>query len=681
MKTAILFMTAILATDASAARRALLIGINDYSATSMTTRARHAPPPPGREWPTLFGAVNDVGILREMLVESYGFARADVVTLTDHDATRDAILAKIKEHLLDPAAKGDVLFFYYAGHGSQIRNSRSDEDDGLDESIVPADSRLGAPDIRDKELRRLFNRILDKGARLTVMLDHCHSGSGARGLPSGAVARSVQADPRDLRDATNYGPRPESRGALVLSATQDFDRAWEIRDRDGQMHGVFTWAFIRALRDAPGGETASDTFLRADARMRYETPFQEPVLAGPDSARHAPVLGTRKDRRGERTVVAVEKVQRDGTVVLQGGWANGLAVGTELRSGTTRVVVETMDGLARSAGRLIAGTTHSGALLEVAAWTAPRTQPLRVWMPRAAGDLAPLARRMAAEAAKRGIRWIDDPTEAAAVHLLRWSDGAWESIDPDGGKSVVKDPLVAMAKLRKGASLFVQFPGPVDALSIDGVVAVARADGADYLLAGRYSGGKLSYAWVRPAVRSSDRRRSGLPVRSEWVSSATALREHAQRLRKIQMWHFLESPPGARAPYRLALRRVKDRAFVGDGTLTGDERYEIVARAASPRMQPRYFYAFVIDSHGTSTLLYPRDGSVENRLADARQQVSLGDFRVGPPYGIDTFILLTTDEPLPSPWILAWDGVRGPFDPGQWTIERVVVESVPPRRH
>lgn len=681
MKIFIAFIAVILATDAAAAGRALIIGINDYSVAPAATRVRHAPPPPGRAWPTLFGAVNDARILEQMLICSYGFAPENVKVLTDREATHDAILQSLEQHLVAPAAKGDVVFFYYAGHGTRITNSLSDEDDRYDEAIVPADSRLGAPDIRDKQLRRYFNRVLDKGARLTVMMDNCYSGSGARGgLPNGAVARGVRPDLRDLRDATNYGPRPEARGALVLSSTQDSERAWEIRDPDGEMHGVFTWAFLRALRDAPGGEAAEHTFLRADARMRYETPFQEPVLAGDESARSAPFLGPRVDRRGERTVIAVERVQSDGTVILQGGWANGLSLGSELRNGTARVAVTAMRGLARSEARLLAGKTQSGALLEVAAWTPPRTRPLRLWMPRAPGDLASLAKRLASEAAKRGMRWIDDPTSTAAeMHLLRWNGAAWETIGPGGVTGSGNDPLALLAALPRGTPLFVQFPGPLDAIAADGIAAVARPEGADYLLTGRYTGGKLSYAWVRP---HRDRRKIALPVRSEWVSSAAALREHAARLRRIHLWHVLEAPPGSRAPYRLALRRARDRAFVSDGILTGDERYELVARAAAPHAQPRWFYAFIIDSHGKSTLLHPLDGSVENRLAASQPQVSLGEFRVGPPYGLDTFVFLTTDEPLPSPWILAWDGVRaGPFDAGQWSIERVVVESVKPRPH
>ncbi len=193
----VLLVAAAVDLHAAERRRALLIGINDYTASHL---GKHpiAPPAPGRDWPNLTGAVNDVRILKEMLPLLYGFAPGDIVTIIDQAATRVTILDAIKRQLVEPASKGDVLLFYYAGHGSQVRNSLSDEPDKLDESLVPADSRLGAADIRDKELRALFNQILDRGARLTVMLDNCHSGSGARGLPTGARPRGVKPDLRDV---------------------------------------------------------------------------------------------------------------------------------------------------------------------------------------------------------------------------------------------------------------------------------------------------------------------------------------------------------------------------------------------------------------------------------------------------------------------------------------------------
>lgn len=723
-------------------RRALLIGINDYSASRLRTRPRLAPPP-GRDWPNLSGATNDVAAMQEMLVLLYGFDRRDIVTLTDQAATRSAILQTLDRHLVAPAAKGDVLFFYFAGHGSQVRNSLSDEPDKLDETLVPADSRLGIRDIRDKELRPLFNRILDRGARLTVLLDNCHSGSGARGLPTGARPRGVDADPRDFADRTNSGPLPENRGALILSAAQDFDKAWETRDEQGNMHGAFSWAWMRAMRDSSAGESAGETFLRAQARMRAETPYQEPVLAG-NPAQLSPFLGSRSDRRGERIVVGVETVGPDGTVLVQGGWATGLSLGSELRvlsdrETNLRLTITAIHGLGQSEARMqtpgrMPPSIRSGALLEVVGWAAPPDRPLRVWMPRMPGNvnaIAALARRLTDLAARRNVRWLSDPADVTSTHLLRRGNHEWELLGPDGTVERLgpepSDAIAAIAKIQAGSSLFVQFAAPaalIDGIDVgpgtdrEGIVPTDRAEAADYILVGRYSARRLAYAWMRPAVRSDDRRKTGLPVRTTWIAedgrddtlrdSARALRDSVLRLRKIHAWHLLESPSEGRWPYRLALRRERNGEWAADAVI-GEENYTVALRGGSTRARQRYVYVFVIDSYGKSVLLFPRSGSVENRFPlapPAPAEIPLGTaatFEVAPPYGVDTYVLLSTDEPLPNPWILEWDGVRtrapqelSPLEelllltgsssrgrrrvtPSAWSLERVVFESVPPR--
>jgi len=730
-------------------RRAVLVGINDYTASRLTARPRPPAPPP-RDWPNLAGTVNDVEALKEMLVLLYDFEERDIVTLTDQAATRSAILKTLEQHLAKPAAKDDVLLFYFAGHGSQVRNSFSDEPDKLDESLVPADSRLGVLDIRDKELRPLFNRILDRGARLNVIFDNCHSGSGARGLATGARPRGVKADLRDVADRTPYGPRPEDRGALVLSATQDSDAAWETRDDDKKMHGAFSWAWIRAMRDSSAGESASETFARAAARLRAERPYQEPVLAGNPDATFSPFLGIRKDRRGERTVIAVEKVRADGTVMLQGGWANGLAVGSELRvwsdaAVTVRVTITALLGLGRSEGRLPTGwpmpqAIRSGALMEVVGWVAPAGRPLRVWMPRVSDDSAAivaLARKLSAEAVRRGIRWIRDPIDITPSYLLRRGTRDWELLGPAGDVEYLgpdaSDAIAGIAKI-PAATLFVQFPAPaklIDGIDVgpgsdrEGIDPTDRADDADYILVGRYSNSRLAYAWVRPAMRGSDRRKTGLPLNSAWKTedhrddtlrdTVAELREDVLRLRKIQSWHLLESPVEARFAYRLDLRRERDGQWAKEGAVIGDEKYALFLRAPKPptRLQPRFIYVFTIDSHGRSFLLFGTS-SVENRFplpltpgqTYPSADISLGPtatFDIAPPYGVDTYFLLTSDEPLPNPRVLEWEGIRAgapapqtaleelllltatgsrarrPATPSTWSIERVFFEAVPPR--
>jgi hypothetical protein len=730
-------------------RRALLVGIDDYTAGRLDPQPGAAPVP-GRDWPNLKGAVSDAGAMEELLVRLYGFDRSDIITLTDQAATRVAILQALDQHLAEAAAKDDVLFFYFAGHGSQVRNSLSDELDGLDESIVPADSRAGAPDIRDKELRRLFNRVLDRGARLTVMLDNCHSGSGARGLWTGARPRGVRADPRDVADGADPGPRPEDRGALILSAAQDFDTAWETRDERGVFHGAFSWAWMRAARDSSPGESAHETFLRAQARLRAETPYQEPVIAGDAEARLSPFLGVRGDRRTDRTVVAVEKVRSDGTVVLQGGWVNGLSIGTELRAteGPSKVhlAITALHGLGQSEARLkppgrsMPRAIQSGALVEVVGWAAPPSRPLRVWMPRVPDTvqvLAGLARSLSAQASKRGVRWVSDPIEVTPTHLLRHGAGEWELLGPEGAIETIgsdSGAITAVAKLPAGSSLFVQFPAPaalIDALGVgpgsgrEGVQPADRPEDADYILVGRYSSRHLGYAWMRPGVKRLDRRKTGLPLRSAWIAPdvhggdalrdlVPTLRNLLLRLHRIQAWQLLESPDEARWPYRLVLRRERDGEQARD-RVVGEEKYDLALRAVTPlpaRVSPRYVYVFAIDSDGESVMPFPLNGAVENRFPLPPEpaqsdyppkEIPLGSFEVAPPYGIDTFFLLSTDEPLANSSVLEWQGVRTrqpqvltPLEqllaltgsnsrstlivtPSSWSLEKVVVESVPPR--
>lgn len=689
-------------------RHALLIGINDYTASHLKTSPQWKAAP-GRDWPDLGGAANDAAGLRDMLTARCGFSPTDITTLSDQAATRDAILQSIRSRLIDNVQKGDIVFFYFAGHGSQVRNSKSDEPDKLDESIVPADSQRGAPDIRDKDLRRLFNAILDRGARLTVMIDACHSGSGARGLPTGSRSRGIAPDLRDVADGGPYGPRPENRGALVLSASQDFANAAETPDHQ---HGAFTWAWMRSLRAAAVDEPAIETFLRAQGRLRGETPFQDPVLAGNESARRTPFLGTSSASR--RAVVAVQRIRSDGMAVLEGGWANGLDVGTELRpvgaTGGPRFVIISIDGLVRSTARISGASapTPPGTLLEIAAWAAPPLAQLAVSIPRttaSAGEIRTLAAAVQRAARERGLKWVADPVVSTPGYVIRWNGHGWELLH-DTTVTPAKSPTAAVSAIDRG-SLFFQAPVPdelADGIHFEGsaVTIVDRPQDAHYVLAGRFRDRTLEYAWVRPGVSRTDRHKTPLPLRSTWLTyapdDAEAFEYRALCLHKILAWNELESPPYSRWTYHLAL----------PARLTGGEAYPLVMKADGARAPKRFVYAFAIDSYGQSALLFPPSGSVENHFPigeTAPGEVALGRIRITPPYGVDTYFLLTTAEPIADPWVLQWDGIRGqpPMTPTalerllaatssatrspasiatpvKWSIERVTVESVAPRR-
>jgi hypothetical protein len=65
----------------------------------------------------------------------------------------------------------------YSGHGGQAPARDGDEDDGMNETILPVDFQQ-AGQMEDDELHMIMVRPLPVGCRLTALFDSCHSGTG-----------------------------------------------------------------------------------------------------------------------------------------------------------------------------------------------------------------------------------------------------------------------------------------------------------------------------------------------------------------------------------------------------------------------------------------------------------------------------------------------------------------------
>jgi len=144
-------------------KRALLVGIN-YTGTRNELR----------------GCINDVILMNNTITHKFGFTdNKNKRTLTDSSATTQNILERL-EWLVDDAQPGDVLFFHYSGHGSQIISTDYNNDyepDGKDEIICPIDLNWRDKVIKDDDFKRIFSR-LPEDVNLTILLDCCHSGDG-----------------------------------------------------------------------------------------------------------------------------------------------------------------------------------------------------------------------------------------------------------------------------------------------------------------------------------------------------------------------------------------------------------------------------------------------------------------------------------------------------------------------
>ena len=258
------------------------------------------------------------------------------------------------------------------------------------------------------------------------------------------------------------------------------------------------------------------------------------------------------------------------------------------------------------------------------------------------------------------------------------------------------------------------------------------------------------YAWVMPdATEASVREMAGqtrktvagylpLPIRSDWVKlgatdaevtqgAGASLTEKAIRLARVRAWLTLETPPSANSfPYRLAFQDVASGKMRDSGDLRDGEKFKLFLQAnpdavKNPQgLEMRWVYVFVIDHFGKGSLIFPAPGhgNEANHLPYAQVgdqpkfdaliplsgEKAEYDFSISEPFGVDSYFLLTSREPLDNPDVLEFDGLRtrggsrdagGPLMnllsgmsagsrgarraqvPGTWSIESVSFRSVP----
>ena len=254
-------------------KRALLVGINKYQAV-----------------PKLQGSINDIETMRQILLTRWGFPERNISILKDEAATRAGILAAL-EQLVKETGPQDTVYFHFSGHGSQVEDLNGDEEDGLDETLVPQDGRSGdVRDITDDELDAVFARLRAKNA--FIVLDSCHSGSATRSLD--IRTRSIPRDNRvDIyRKADQASVKTRAVIPVVTSRYVVMSGAASNQEAldgpvDGRYHGFFTFALARSLSTAGAGATPRDIFGGVERELkRIQTHFgrssmPEPQLEAP----------------------------------------------------------------------------------------------------------------------------------------------------------------------------------------------------------------------------------------------------------------------------------------------------------------------------------------------------------------------------------------------------------------
>jgi hypothetical protein len=285
-------------------KKALLVGINEY---------KDAP---------LRGCVNDVKLMKKVLIEFHDFMDGYIRILVNREAKRQNIIDGLKWLAEgDKTGRPAVRVFYYSGQGHFVPDENGDEPDGRDEAIAPFDY-LEEGYLIDDELKKLYDSFPPPD-NLTLIMDCCHSGTNQRDAGNDLIYRYFPTTLEERQAiAAAYRKFHESQRQFVLNeikkqpktknmTQEEFERrvlaamekfktqrfgASNVRENnillaacqrdqkaadgkfDGVYHGVFTYYLAKTLRDASGKITYHDLIEKVGKRLYDNSCQQVPQL-------------------------------------------------------------------------------------------------------------------------------------------------------------------------------------------------------------------------------------------------------------------------------------------------------------------------------------------------------------------------------------------------------------------
>lgn len=271
--------------------RAVLVGVDEYERSDI---------------PSLRGCVNDVLLVRWLLKTCFDVPNEDLRVLVNSRATKENIVRRLGA-VLDRSEPGDLVIFYFSGHGTQVRDRDGDElRDALDEVICPYDMDWDRGTyLVDDDLDAALES-LRPGVMMEAIFDCCFWGAGARSLIPEPVVQGLRPDVRFIPPPVDVFARSEGdeerlphhrlarsevfTGRNVLwAASQEGQPAAEDYI-DGRAHGIFTFYGCQLIVESierPPPWNYSRAQLLDDLRACFEEQAyeQRPELAAPPDLR------------------------------------------------------------------------------------------------------------------------------------------------------------------------------------------------------------------------------------------------------------------------------------------------------------------------------------------------------------------------------------------------------------
>ena len=332
---------------------AVLIGLNFYP--NLSNRLR--------------GTINDIDDVETSLKAFYGAVNvmrfaAQVTGKADQTAppgppdqwpTFDNITAGLKK-VADQASPNDKVYVHYSGHGTLQSTSglgyNYQDDNGVDAALVlyEPNARERIRYLRGIELASSLDHLVNKGLKLTVILDACHAGGISRDDEPDVRGMSWSAEvaaefPSRIPEVGSSFPFADTfyrdaqlknswllnpHGFTLIAACEPHEQAKEIRVGRERFHGALSYHLLEAFAfhssDLNGTVTHDMVYRRVCAKMYAKVDGQHPVFIGSEAT--ALIDSELPIERSSYTCEVV-KVSSDDSIWLNVGHVHGFCIGDE----------------------------------------------------------------------------------------------------------------------------------------------------------------------------------------------------------------------------------------------------------------------------------------------------------------------------------------------------------------
>lgn len=195
----------------------------------------------------LKGCINDAHVVYKHLLENYPITKKEIRLLTDETDQKPTVSnIKVSMRWLAKNSTPDSrLFFHYSGHGNQIKDDSSEEEDGYDERIVGLDGYM-----KDDDIQTYLFYGLNPGSRLFCVFDCCSSGTMLDlSMPHVTVIENVGCWKCKLKKK-----KVAKRGfdVICIGGCLDAEKSYETEIREEKVNkkrGALSYYFYKCLEE------------------------------------------------------------------------------------------------------------------------------------------------------------------------------------------------------------------------------------------------------------------------------------------------------------------------------------------------------------------------------------------------------------------------------------------------